>query len=70
MKIIARVTIIGKNRESFQPESEVDLPRDEAESLVERRLASLPVAKPKEPQKPESDQGNDPDSGGNEDPVT
>jgi hypothetical protein len=73
MKIIAAVTIIGKNRESFEPGSELDLPKPDAESLIERGLAKLPEPEP-EPEpakgKKKDHEGDDPGSGSNEDPVT
>lgn len=54
MKIIAEVTIIGKNRESFPPGSELDLPKPDAESLIERGLAKLPEPEPAKSKKPDS----------------
>ena len=69
MKIIAAVTIIGKNRESFEPGSELDLPKQDAESLIERGLATLPEPETAKSKK-QDHEGDDPDSGTNEDPVT
>jgi hypothetical protein len=69
MKIIATVTIIGKNRESFEPGSELDLPKPDAESLIERGLATLPEPETTKSKK-QDHEGDDPDSGTNEDPVT
>lgn len=69
MKIIAAVTIVGKNRESFEPGSELDLPKPDAESLIERGLAKLPEPETAKSKK-QDQEGDDPDSGGNEDPVT
>ncbi|MBV6447278.1 hypothetical protein [Nitrosomonas sp.] len=69
MKIIAAVTIIGKNRESFEPGSELDLPKPDAESLIERGLAKLPEPESVKSKK-QDHEGDDQDSGGNEDPVT
>lgn len=71
MKIIAAVTIIGKNRESFEPGSELDLPKPDAESLIERGLAKLPEPEPEPAKVKKKDhEGDDPGSGSNEDPVT
>lgn len=39
MKIIATVTIIGKDRKSLPPGSEIDLPNGDAQSLIERGFA-------------------------------
>lgn len=69
MKIIAAVTIIGKNRESFEPGSELDLPKPDAESLIERGLARLPEPEPAKSKK-QDHESDDPDPGSNEDPVT
>ncbi len=69
MKIIAAVTIVGKNRESFEPGSELDLPKQDAESLIERGLATLPEPETAKSKK-QDHEGDDPDSGTNEDPVT
>ena len=69
MKIIAAVTIIGKNREPFEPGSELDLPKQDAESLIERGLATLPEPETAKSKK-QDHEGDDPDSGTNEDPVT
>lgn len=69
MKIIAAVTIVGKNRESFEPGSELDLPKPDAESLIERGLAKLPEPETAKGKK-QDQEGDDPGSGGNEDPVT
>lgn len=69
MKIIAAVTIIGKDRKSFEPGSELDLPKPDAESLIERGLARLPESEPVKSKK-QDHEGDDPDSGSNEDPVT
>lgn len=66
MKIIAAVTIIGKNRESFEPGSELDLPKPEAESLIERGLAKLPEPESAKVKKPDSD-GDGSESDGNPD---
>ncbi|PTQ70843.1 hypothetical protein C8R26_13130 [Nitrosomonas oligotropha] len=70
MKIIAAVTIIGKDRKSFEPGSELDLPKPDAESLIERGLARLPEPEPAKGKKQDHDEGDDPDSGDNKDPVT
>ncbi|QOJ19953.1 MAG: hypothetical protein HRU77_04145 [Gammaproteobacteria bacterium] len=69
MKIIAAVTIIGKNRESFAPGSELDLPKPDAESLIERGFATLPEPETTKSKK-QDHEGDDPESGANEDPVT
>lgn len=42
MKIIARVTLVGDDRKAIPPGGTLDLPDDEAQSLVDRRLADLP----------------------------
>lgn len=75
MKIITTATIIGKNRESFPPGSEIDLPRSDAESLITRGFAALPQAAGKA-KKIGSDDDNQEDTGGgdqsgtgDEDPV-
>jgi hypothetical protein len=68
MKIIATVTIIGKNRESFEPGSELDLPKPDAESLIERGLAKLPEPESAKGKK-QDHEDDDRDSGANEDPV-
>ena len=69
MKIIAAVTIVGKNRESFEPGSELDLPKQDAESLIERGLATLPEPETAKSKK-QDHEGDDPGSGANGDPVT
>lgn len=76
MKIITTATIIGKNRESFPPGSEIDLPRSDAESLITRGFAVLPQAAVGKAKKIGSDDDNQEDTGGgdqsdtsDEDPV-
>lgn len=54
MKVIAGVTLVGKNRELLPPGSEIDLPKGEAESLLERGFVSLPDSKSSKAQKSES----------------
>ena len=45
MKIVAIATLMGEDRKLIEPGTVVDLPSDEAKSLVARGLASLPAGK-------------------------
>jgi len=59
MKIIAEITLVGKDREYLPPGSELNLPEAEAKSLIERGFARLPEA-PKKARKTANDDGGDP----------
>ena len=45
MKVIAVATLMGEDRKPIEPGSVVDLPAEEAKSLVTRGLAELPATK-------------------------
>jgi len=45
MKVIAVATLVGEDRKPIAPGSVVDLPAEEAKSLVARGLAEFPAVK-------------------------
>lgn len=45
MKVIAIATLYGEDRKPVEPGAAVDLPAEEAKSLVARGLAVFPAAK-------------------------
>lgn len=45
MKVIAVATLVGEDRKPIEPGGAIDLPAEEAKSLVARGLATLPTAK-------------------------
>lgn len=45
MKVIAIATLMGEDRKPIEPGTAIDLPAEEAKSLVARGLAEFPAAK-------------------------
>ena len=64
IKIIAAVTLVGESRRPMPPGTEISLPEDEARSLVERGLATLPLVDQVEVDG-KTDNGNQTGTGGN-----
>ena len=64
IKVIAAVTLIGESRRPMPPGTEISLPEDEARSLLERGLATLPPLDQVEAGG-KTDNGNQPGAGGN-----
>ncbi len=64
IKIIAAVTLVGESRRPMPPGTEISLPEDEARSLLERGLATLPPLDQVEAGG-KTDNGNQAGAGGN-----
>lgn len=64
IKIIAAVTLVGESRRPMPPGTQISLPEDEARSLLERGLATLPPLDQVEAGG-KTDNGNQAGAGGN-----
>ena len=64
IKIIAAVTLVGESRRPMPPGTQISLPEDEARSLLERGLATLPLVDQVEVDG-KTDNGNQTGTGGN-----
>lgn len=64
IKIIAAVTLVGESRRPMPPGTQISLPEDEARSLLERGLATLPPLDQVEVGG-KTDNGNQAGAGGN-----